>query len=130
MQNVKTRWINMFSLVEHVLSNNINLWLQICMLMLWKPTLLMKISTPPLQLGIDSKVTCHFATLGFYAHVDQIFPISWCTHMLFYWMKVYQLEFYHIYNDPYTKINNPTFETNELNVFETLIVDENTLRCF
>jgi hypothetical protein len=44
--------------------------------MLRRPTLLVKISTPPLQLGIDSKVTCHFATLGFYAHVDQIFPIS------------------------------------------------------
>jgi hypothetical protein len=43
-------------------------------------------------------------------------------------MKVYQLEFYHLYNDPYIKFNNPTFETNELNVFETLIVDESTLR--
>ncbi len=39
-------------------------------------------------------------------------------------MKVYQLNFYHLYNDPYTKFNNPTFETNELNVFETLIVDK------
>jgi hypothetical protein len=45
-------------------------------------------------------------------------------------MRVYQLDFYHLYNDLYIKFNNPTFETNELNVFETLIVDESTLRCF
>ncbi len=32
-------------------------------------------------------------------------------------MKIYQLDFYRLYNDPYNKFDDPTF--NELKVFET-----------